>query len=196
MGRRQRRLGAAAALHWTRRQCANGPAPMGIRSAIAVESRVTSSKLSPPAHRRFQTQNRQDRGMRSPRSAAVGVPAVARSSRRAAPPPVRSRRSRRIRPDEIGCRSGDRCQGRTPATARVGGLEATGWPPCAAERSRALTNGVRRGRSARRAAGHTRSPIARPVIARRNPCRAEPEATSVRFSPDVCQGSRAVPNAR
>ena len=78
----------------------NGPAPMVIRSAIAVESHVTSWKPSPPANRRFQTQNRQDRGCAAP-VPWPGVPAVARSSRRVAPPPVRSRRLRRIRADEM-----------------------------------------------------------------------------------------------
>src|ERR687897_284803 len=46
----------------TQRQCANGPASMAIRSAIAVASRVTSWKPSPPASRPCRTQDRQDPG--------------------------------------------------------------------------------------------------------------------------------------
>src|SRR5262245_31412049 len=40
--RRRRRPGVAAAVPRTRPRCAHGPAPMGTRSAIAVESTVTS----------------------------------------------------------------------------------------------------------------------------------------------------------
>jgi hypothetical protein len=66
--RRRRSLGVAAAVARTRRQCAHGPAPMDTRSAIAVESPVTSWKTSPPAprSRQPQTQNRQCRGVRRP----------------------------------------------------------------------------------------------------------------------------------
>src|SRR5919106_1794452 len=55
--RRRRRLGVAAAVPPTRRQCANGPAPTDTRSAIEVESPATFWKPSPPAHRRRQLQN-------------------------------------------------------------------------------------------------------------------------------------------
>jgi hypothetical protein len=48
---RRRRLGVAAAVPRTRRQCANGPAPMDIRSAIEVESPVTFGRPSRPAHK-------------------------------------------------------------------------------------------------------------------------------------------------
>jgi hypothetical protein len=58
--RRPRSLGVAAAVPRTRRQCANGPAPMDIRSAIEVESPVTFWKPSAPAHRRRQPQPRSD----------------------------------------------------------------------------------------------------------------------------------------
>jgi hypothetical protein len=71
--RRRRRPGVAAAVPRTRRQCANGPAPMDIRSAIEVESPATSWKPSPPAHRRrqLQTQNRQCSGVRRPRGTST-----------------------------------------------------------------------------------------------------------------------------
>jgi hypothetical protein len=65
---RRRRRSGVAAVPTTRRQCANGPAPMDIRSAIEVESPVTSWKPSLLAHRRqLQTQSRQCSGVRRSR---------------------------------------------------------------------------------------------------------------------------------
>jgi hypothetical protein len=120
---------------------------MGIRSAIAVESRVTSWKTSPPGIRRLQTPNRQT-GVRSPRSAAVAGSSVARSKRRAARPPVRSITTRRgLLADEIDHRSGNRCQGRPPAEARVAVLGSS--PPGSVERAGPSTMSDSCGRRAR-----------------------------------------------
>jgi hypothetical protein len=66
MSWRRRSLGVAAAVLTTRRQCANGPAPMDTRSAIEVESPVTSWKPSPPAHRTRQLQTPESTMLRVP----------------------------------------------------------------------------------------------------------------------------------
>ena len=89
---------------------------MVIRSAIAVESRVTSWKPSPPANRRLQTQNRQDRGCAGPAIPRPWrVPAVSRSNRRVARPLVRSPRLQHLPRSSV--RSfGAPTLGRWPAT--------------------------------------------------------------------------------
>jgi hypothetical protein len=67
----------------TRRRCAHGPAPMGIRSAIAVESPVTSWKTSPPARRRRQLSNPESTVLRGAPSPGARPPPP---GQRTAPP--------------------------------------------------------------------------------------------------------------
>jgi hypothetical protein len=84
---------------------ANGPAPMAIRSAIAVESPVTSWKPSPPPNRRLHTQNRQDPGGSRLELLDLGVtvearcPGARRGGRSSRPRrPLHGRRQRDVRP--------------------------------------------------------------------------------------------------
>jgi hypothetical protein len=125
MRRRRRRLGAAAAVPWTRRRCANGPARMGIRSAIAVESRVTSWKPSPPGNRRFQTQDRQGSAQFPGPAAVVGSsrllfqPSLDRTDARLDHRCVRSRRP----PRTFRGRNGPR-ERRSPPGSTAGRLAA------------------------------------------------------------------------
>ena len=90
--RRRRRLGVAAAVPPTRPQCASGPAPMDMGSAIEVESPVTFWKPSPPAHRQPQPSNPESTALRGAPSGSAAVAGSSRRSmhRRPARPPVRS----------------------------------------------------------------------------------------------------------
>src|ERR671910_1373178 len=107
----------------TQRQCANGPASMAIRSAIAVASRVTSWKPSPPASRPCRTQDRRTRATPRPgvRTEGAGDYPLSRTNHDA-PHPYKLRAEPVAFGDIVLCPlSPSRSPNRYAATRRRGG---------------------------------------------------------------------------